>query len=49
MQQSPYLDASQAIDLALKVVRGEKLPSFRNIIPMPVVTAKNAKDVEPDF
>jgi ribose transport system substrate-binding protein len=49
MQQSPYLDASQAIELALKVVSGEALPSFRNIIPMPIVTVKNAMDVEPDF
>ncbi|MDR2186223.1 MAG: sugar ABC transporter substrate-binding protein [Treponema sp.] len=49
MQQSPYLDASQAIDLAIKIVGGEKLPAFRNIIPMPAVTAKNVKDIKPDY
>jgi ABC-type sugar transport system substrate-binding protein len=49
MQQSPYLDASQAIELAIKIVKGEKLESFRNIIPMPVVTAKNANDAEADY
>jgi ribose transport system substrate-binding protein len=49
MQQSPYLDASQAIELALKTVKGDNLPAYRNIIPMPVVTAKNAMDVKADY
>lgn len=49
MQQSPYLDAKQAIDLAKKIVNGEKLEEFRNIISMPIVTAENCKDVEADF
>lgn len=49
MQQSPYLDAKQAIELAVKVANGEELSEYRNIIPMPVVTKENCNDVEADF
>lgn len=49
MQQSPYIDASQAIELAMKIAKGEDLPSDRVIIPMPIVTSENCWDVEADF
>ena len=49
MQQSPYLDAFQAVKLGLSVVNGEDLPEFRNIIPMPVVTMENAADAKADY
>lgn len=49
MQQSPVIDAEQAVELALRVVKGQALPEFRNIIPMPIVTAENVADAEPDF
>jgi ribose transport system substrate-binding protein len=49
IQQSPYLDAKQAIDHAYDIVAGKSLPQRRNIIPMPIVTAANVNDVTPDF
>jgi len=49
MSQSPFLDASQGLELALRIVNGEKLEQHRNIIPMPVVTQKNIAEFKPDF
>jgi ribose transport system substrate-binding protein len=49
MQQSPVIDATQGVELALKIVAGEELPAFRNIIPMPIVTAENAFELEADY
>ncbi|HEY7765250.1 MAG TPA: sugar ABC transporter substrate-binding protein [Aestuariivirgaceae bacterium] len=41
MDQSPTTDAKQALDLALKIAKGEKPAEKRNIIPMPKITAAN--------
>ncbi len=49
MSQSPFLDASQALELALRIVNGEELEEDRYIIPMPVVTQNNIAEFEPDF
>lgn len=42
MDQSPTTDARQALEMAIKLARGEALPQKRNIIPMPKITAANA-------
>ncbi|MGE5574490.1 MAG: sugar ABC transporter substrate-binding protein, partial [Bacillota bacterium] len=49
MMQSPSIDAKQGLELALKIVRGEPLPQRRNIIPMPIVTPKNANEYEGEW
>lgn len=49
MMQSPSIDAKQGLELALRIVRGESLPQRRNIIPMPIVTPKNANEHEGEW
>lgn len=49
MMQSPTTDAEQGLELALKIVRGEKLDEKRNIIPMPSVTPENADEYEGEW
>lgn len=44
MDQSPSTDGRQALKFALDLAAGRALPAKRNIIPMPKITAKNAKD-----
>jgi ribose transport system substrate-binding protein len=41
MDQSPTTDAKQALDIAIKLAKGEKPAVKRNIIPMPKITAAN--------
>ncbi|HWQ78677.1 MAG TPA: sugar ABC transporter substrate-binding protein [Anaerovoracaceae bacterium] len=49
MMQSPTIDAEQGLELALKIVSGEKLEQKRNIIPMPIVTPENATEYEGEW
>jgi ABC-type sugar transport system substrate-binding protein len=49
MMQSPTIDAEQGLELAIKIVKGEKLEQKRNIIPMPVVTPDNATEYEGEW
>jgi len=49
MSQSPKVDADQALKLALRIVNGEELDEFTNIIPMPAVTAANIDEFEPEY
>jgi ribose transport system substrate-binding protein len=49
MAQSPFIDASQALELGLKIVNGEPLDQKRYIIPMPVVTSDNISQFTPDY
>jgi ribose transport system substrate-binding protein len=49
MMQSPTIDAEQGLELAIKIVKGEKLDQKRNIIPMPVVTPDNATEYEGEW
>lgn len=49
MMQSPTIDAEQGLELALKIVKGEKLEQKRNIIPMPIVTPDNATEYEGEW
>jgi ribose transport system substrate-binding protein len=44
MDQSPSTDGRQALGFALDLAAGKPLPAKRNIIPMPKITAENAKD-----
>lgn len=41
MDQSPTADAKQALDLALRIAKGETLTEKRNVIAMPKITAAN--------
>lgn len=41
MDQSPTTDAKQALEMAVKLAKGEALPQKRNVIPMPKITAAN--------
>jgi ribose transport system substrate-binding protein len=41
MDQSPTTDAKQALEIAIKLAKGEKPAEKRNIIPMPKITAAN--------
>ena len=49
MDQSPTTDAKQALDFALKLAKGEKLPEKRNIIPMPKITSSNVNDFKGEW
>jgi ribose transport system substrate-binding protein len=49
MDQSPTTDAKQALDFALKLAKGEKLPEKRNIIPMPKITAANVNEFKGEW
>ena len=44
MDQSPTTDGKQALKFALDLAAGKSLPAKRNVIPMPKITAENAKD-----
>lgn len=49
MDQSPSTDAKQGLELAMKIVKGEKLDKKRYIIPMPTITQKNANRFEGEW
>jgi ribose transport system substrate-binding protein len=49
MDQSPTTDAKQALDMAIKLAKGEALPQKRNIIPMPKITAANVGEFKGEW
>jgi ribose transport system substrate-binding protein len=49
MDQSPTTDAKQALDLALKLSKGEKPAEKRNIIPMPKITSANVEQFKGEW
>lgn len=49
MDQSPTTDARQALDMAIKLAKGEALPQKRNIIPMPKITAANVGEFKGEW
>ncbi len=49
MDQSPTTDAKQALEMAIKLAKGEALPQKRNIIPMPKITAANVAEFKGEW
>lgn len=49
MDQSPTTDAKQALELAIKLAKGEALPQKRNIIPMPKITSANVGEFKGEW
>ncbi len=49
MDQSPTTDARQALEMAVKLAKGEALPNKRNIIPMPKITAANVGEFKGEW
>lgn len=49
MDQSPTTDAKQALEMAVKLAKGEALPNKRNIIPMPKITAANVGEFKGEW
>lgn len=49
MDQSPTTDAKQALEMAVKLAKGEALPQKRNIIPMPKITAANVSEFKGEW
>lgn len=49
MDQSPTTDAKQALEMAIKLAKGEALPQKRNIIPMPKITAANVGEFKGEW
>jgi ribose transport system substrate-binding protein len=49
MDQSPTTDAKQALEMAVKLAKGEALPNKRNIIPMPKITSANVGEFKGEW
>jgi ribose transport system substrate-binding protein len=49
MDQSPTTDAKQALEMAIKLAKGEALPQKRNVIPMPKITAANVGEFKGEW
>jgi ribose transport system substrate-binding protein len=49
MDQSPTTDAKQALEMAIKLAKGEALPQKRNIIPMPKITSANVAEFKGEW
>jgi ribose transport system substrate-binding protein len=49
MDQSPTTDAKQALEMAIKLAKGEALPQKRNIIPMPKITSANVGEFKGEW
>ncbi|MFN0193391.1 MAG: sugar ABC transporter substrate-binding protein [Aestuariivirga sp.] len=49
MDQSPTTDAKQALEMAIKLAKGEALPQKRNVIPMPKITAANVAEFKGEW
>lgn len=49
MDQSPTIDAKQALEFAVMLAKGKPLPEKRNIIPMPKITAANVGEFKGEW
>jgi ribose transport system substrate-binding protein len=49
MDQSPTTDAKQALEMGIKLAKGEALPNKRNVIPMPKITAANVGEFKGEW
>jgi ribose transport system substrate-binding protein len=49
MDQSPTIDAKQALEMAIMLAKGQALPNKRNIIPMPKITAANVGEFKGEW